>query len=152
MAVVALLGVFLSACARETTVDDIDASPASLERLPKNVVESCRRVPSLVEACPTEVPAAAADLRSYDAHIPGTWGFIVEAGESETSFDQAPPEAVEVHVFAGAEVARPAHNLQHAPNFERPLAYRVSLKAWEPLESSVATLRAVVRSIGKNPA
>ena len=190
----ALVALAISACDTRTSVGDIDASPARLEPLPGKILKSCRAVPRLGPACPTMVPSWSGRVRSYDAHLPGTWGFVMEVGEPAAPLSEAPPQTVHLNVFTGAEVAEPARNLRPAPNFERPLRwrwhpwlidedvtwngrtgrvvlwpenpteiesdhvsfdwvedgryYRVSLKAWRPVEESVATLRAVVGSIG----
>ena len=183
-----------AACDRRTSVSDIDASPARLELLPPEIVKSCRSVPGLDPACPTRVPEWSGRVRHYDAHLPGTWGFVLEVGEPDATLAEGPPGTVHVNVFTGAEVAEEPRNLREAPDFERPLRwrwhpwliddevtwngrtgrvvllreaphdiesghvafewveggehFRVSVKAWRPLEESVATLREVVASIG----
>lgn len=195
-----ILGAFLVACAGSGTpsVDDIDAAPAVLKPLPQQVWKRCASVPTLREACPSKVPVGMGELRSYDARLPGLWGFVIEFGDpSAVTTGEGPPELVEVHLVAGEALAEPTRNLKAAPDLERAgrwrwrpwlldddvtwgdetgrvvlwpenpgdlssdhvsfdwsedgTRYRLSLRAWDPLEESVATLEAVVESMGQKP-
>ena len=192
-----LLGVVATGCAGSASpsVEGIGARPAALKRLPPEVIRRCASVPTLRGVCPTKVPAAAGELRAFDAHLRGLWGFIVEAGDPGALDGKAdPPDLVEVHLIAGDGLGDPIRNLKPAPDLERVARwrwrpwlldeevtwggrtgrvvlwperpgnitsdhvsfdwsergtrFRLSLRAWEPIQESVATLEAVVRSVG----
>lgn len=138
------------------------------------------------------------ELRSYDARVPGLWGFVIEIGDPNAATSGGgPPELVEVQVTAGEALDEPVRNLKPTSDLERAgrrrwrpwlldddarwgsrtgrvvlwpedpgaptsahlsfdwsengTSYRISLRAWEPLDESIATLRAVVESVGQRP-